>query len=84
LQVESDVLRVIDAATGKPVLFRSEQIEEMKQQAAKDKKLARLEKKRADEQKQLAKMESKRADALEREVARLKALTKNKGESHGV
>jgi Uma2 family endonuclease len=58
LRVDGEFLRVIDAKTGKPVLFRSEWRE--------------AETKRAN-------AEKKRADALEREVARLKALQRKNG-----
>jgi Uma2 family endonuclease len=68
LKAEGQMLRLIDAATGIPVLTRQEQAEH--------------EKRRAEQAEQQAEHEKRRAEALAAEVARLKALLEQvRGES---
>jgi len=67
LRPEGEFLRVLDAKTGKRVLWRTEWIEK--------------EKNRANAEKRRANAEKRRADALEREVARLKELREKNGGS---
>jgi Uma2 family endonuclease len=82
MQVEGDMLRLIDAATGKPILTRAEkaQLAEVETHRANlEKSRADAEKHRADAEKHRADAEKNRADALEREIAALKAQKNKNG-----
>jgi Uma2 family endonuclease len=70
---EGEKLRLVDAATGRPVLTERERAAQAEQLAEQAKQLADEEKQRADEEKQRADEEKQRADALAAELARLRA-----------
>jgi Uma2 family endonuclease len=76
---EGTLLRLIDLATGKPVLTRAERADEEQQRADKEQQRADKEQQRADKEQQRADEEKQRADALAAELARLRAKRKPKG-----
>jgi Uma2 family endonuclease len=73
LVAEGSMLRLIERATGKPVLTRQEQTEQEKLRAEQEKQRADQAEQRAEQEKQRADQEKQRAEALEAELARLRA-----------
>ncbi len=90
---EGRMLRLVDLATGKPILTRLERAEQERQRAQEARQSARIEKLRADNaelradnaelradnEKLRADNETLRADALAAEVERLRALVRQQG-----
>lgn len=98
LKPERHMLRLIDAATGEPVLTKDERAEQAaeraeqekkraeqeKQRAEQEKQRARQERQRAEQESQEAKKERQRAEELAAEVARLQAeLARARGKKKG-
>jgi Uma2 family endonuclease len=79
LKAEGDMVRLIHARTGKPILKRSEQVQQARKRAAREKKRVEEMKDRADQEKDRADQEKDRADQLAAEVERLRKLL-GKGE----
>lgn len=69
LKAEGEMMRLIDARTGEPILTRTERIE-------KEQRRADAERQHADSERRLKEQERQRADALAAEVARLQDLLK--------
>ncbi len=75
---EGAMLRLIDAATGEPVLTKDEQVEKEQEVAEQERQRTKAERKKAREKQQQLKREQQRSQALEAEVARLRAELKKR------
>jgi Uma2 family endonuclease len=82
---EGAMLRLIDAATGEPVLTKDEQVEKEQEIAEQERQRTKAERKKAREKQQRLKQEQQRLEqerqrsqALEAEVARLRAELKKR------